>query len=161
MRKPRETCRRSHVSEDGTGPSPRKLIQRWGGTGQRGTDTRVLCLPRTLASHERVAPGVGSSGVCARLVRLPVIHEPISTHMHTPCARSRLICAPSLDHHWDLRPHLRRRKSLLLRKSQSRLPLARFFRPILWTQKMHFVNGQKTTPHSSWASTDVSYQCHG
>ena len=42
----------------------------------RGTDIRVLCLPRACPPHGHAAPGTGSSGFIAGSVSLPAIHEP-------------------------------------------------------------------------------------
>ena len=42
----------------------------------RGMDIRVLCPPRAHPPHGHAAPGTGSSGYSASLVRLPAFHEP-------------------------------------------------------------------------------------
>ena len=60
----------------GTDPLTGALIKRFGETGMRGTDIRVLRPPRARPPHGHAAPGTGSSGFRAGLVGLPAIHEP-------------------------------------------------------------------------------------
>ena len=60
----------------GTDPLTGALIQRYGETGTRGTDIRVLCPPRARPPHGHAAPGTDFSGFSAGLVSLPAIHEP-------------------------------------------------------------------------------------
>ena len=49
-------------------------IRRYRGTAPQGTDTWKLCPPRARAPHASADPGLGSSGLRASLLGLPVCH---------------------------------------------------------------------------------------
>ena len=63
------------AASDGNDPPTGMSIQRCGDTGTRDTDIRMLCPSRNRPSHGHATTGVGSSGLSAGLVSLPVIHE--------------------------------------------------------------------------------------
>ena len=111
-------------------------------------------------------PEFGFSRLGASLIDLPVTHEdplvtatmmPTLTHTHPFRARSRLVCASSLDP-----PQLHRRQSFAIRKkSRTAIVPAAVIPPHFMDAKNAFPGGKEDPPYSSWpSSSEIAVWMH-
>ena len=106
--------------------------------------------PSSSPLARKCCPEFGFSGLSASLIDLPVTHEyppitaklmPALTPTHPFRARSRLMCAPSLD-----LPQLCRRQSFVIRKSRTAIVPAAIIPPYFLDAENAFPEGKEDPP---------------
>ena len=145
----------------GTDPLTGALIQRYGETGTRGTDIRVLCPPRARPPHGHAAPGTGSSGFSAGLVSLPAIHEPSlndsnddadsKVDAHFPCPIQIGVC-PQSRQTPDLGTPASQLTAVGHTQDCAATGTAAVIPPHFLDAENAILNRKEAPPHSSWAS---------